>query len=250
MAESTLSLKFLDFKKEVGGFLGFQRTEADWSTVDAALVDDFVHAGVRQVYAARDWSFLRPTTTLSTVAGDKDYDLADDFAHLCGDITFDPGEGIYPALTIRSESFIRRAWQNNSSTARPVYAATRPKTHDGTDGQRQELILYPIPDAVYVLNIPTRILPAKLTTAAPYPYGGSVHSELFTESCLSIAEARANDASQIHREAYSRCLDRSWEIDKQVGTPDYIRGAGSMSDLSFLHDRNVVQHEGTTYLVS
>ena len=62
MAESTLSLIYADFVREVERYLRIATgTETTW-------VDDLLRTGCRKVYAAHDWKYLRVTTTLSTVA--------------------------------------------------------------------------------------------------------------------------------------------------------------------------------------
>jgi len=246
MAESTASLDFSDFKKEVAGYLRISRTESDWSTKHAALVADYVHSGIRKVYAAHDWSFLSPVTTQVTEADDKDYDLSDDFAYLMGPLSFGAGEGSYSPLTIVSDAVIRDMWQRNDTTARPKYAAVRPATSDGTDGQRFELILYPIPDAEYTLYFRQRIHPIKLTDAAPYPLGGSMHSETFLESCLAVAEQRADDESRLHRDAYDRCLQESIQLDKRITAPDFIGGGARFFDRAGT-DRDLITYEDTLY---
>ncbi len=81
MAESSLSLGWLDFKSEVGFHLGYGRTIASFSTAQEAEVELIVHAGIRRVYFPQafpgiepgyEWSWLRPTTTLNLGAAGTD----------------------------------------------------------------------------------------------------------------------------------------------------------------------------------
>ncbi len=84
MVESTLSLAWDDFKSEVGFFLGYGRTIADWAAQGAAIepeVELIVHAGVRRVYfppgvpgvrSGYEWSWMRPTTTINLGASGSD----------------------------------------------------------------------------------------------------------------------------------------------------------------------------------
>lgn len=77
MAESSLSLGWPELKSEVGQFLGYGRTVANWDpgggSDQATLVEAIVQSGIRRVYFPRavegvepgyEWSFLRPSSTL------------------------------------------------------------------------------------------------------------------------------------------------------------------------------------------
>lgn len=87
MAESTLSLAWDDFKREVGYFLGYGRTIANFSASQVAEVELIVQAGVRRVYfppaipgiqPGYEWSWLRPTTTLNLGASGTDGTVSGD----------------------------------------------------------------------------------------------------------------------------------------------------------------------------
>lgn len=79
MAESALSIGYPELRKAVGYFLGYGQSVSDWSsdTDKSAHVEDAVQSGVRNVYYTAgtdrsvigyEWSWLRPTTTLSIYA--------------------------------------------------------------------------------------------------------------------------------------------------------------------------------------
>lgn len=77
MAESTLTQGWLEVQAEVGFFLGYGRTLANWSTDQDAEVAVCVQAGVRRVYFppnsnGYEWSFLRPPGTLYLGASGTD----------------------------------------------------------------------------------------------------------------------------------------------------------------------------------
>lgn len=72
MAESSLSLSWVELKEKVGWFLNYGRS--GWNTAQEAEIDDIVQSGVRRVYyppavergdVGHEWSWLRPSTTLS-----------------------------------------------------------------------------------------------------------------------------------------------------------------------------------------
>ena len=76
MAESTLNSNYHDLRREVGGYLGFGRVPSDFAPADAELVESIIKSGTRQLYfpppimggIPHQWTFLRPTTTLTTTA--------------------------------------------------------------------------------------------------------------------------------------------------------------------------------------
>lgn len=77
MAEPTLSLSYSDLQAEVGEYLGYGRTPGKWSDEQTAQVAACIASGLRQFYfpkpignqpIAHEWSFLKPTTTLTTSA--------------------------------------------------------------------------------------------------------------------------------------------------------------------------------------
>ena len=100
MAEPTLSLKYGDLLAEVGFFLGFGRGSAlgdvAWTTRQQTTLDYIVASGLRQFYyppplpgsqSSYDWSFLKPTATLTLSAGSSTVTLPDDYGGLDGKVT-------------------------------------------------------------------------------------------------------------------------------------------------------------------
>lgn len=76
---SVLTITYDDLRREIGRFLGYGRDPSEWagSSDEAIDVDDILKAGIRRVITpsplpgekyAHEWSFLRPTTTLTTTA--------------------------------------------------------------------------------------------------------------------------------------------------------------------------------------
>lgn len=219
--EPSLYMRHADLMNEVSDQQGYGTNYLNLSAGDLAKVQRFVNAGLRTFYMSYDWSFLKPVTTIDTVADDKDYDMPLDFASLEGDITFDAGEGRYQPLPLVSEWKIREQWQYDDATGRPRMAAVRPKSHTGAVSQRQELLLYPIPDDAYTLHYRYRVLPNSLTDENSYPYGTEMHSETIKEACLAAAERDGDDESAVHAQAYDRLLRISMQID-QRNAPEYL----------------------------
>ena len=229
MAESTLSFSFSDLKSEVGYFLGYGSDSAEWSTSEETEIEKYVQSGIRQFYyppaiegvdTGYRWSWLTPVTTLTTVADDSDYDLPDDFGQIAGSITFAADSG-YAPITVINEGLLRAMQADSDLTGHPRYAAIRFKTSDGSDGQRQEILFYPTPDAAYTLTYKYEAYNGKLTDANPYPLGGMACSELALESCLSVAEQRSEDKKGVHWDSFVRLLVSAIARDKKNGAKYY-----------------------------
>jgi hypothetical protein len=216
MAESTLSLGYPELIAEIGYALGYGATSASWDTGQAAIVERVLQAGYRQFLfppalpedqgVAHRWSFLFTPLTITTAAADYDYDLADEYAGMEGELTYNPGEGFRP-VKIVGEQRIRelRANESTAVTGTPQLAAIRPKTSTGSAGQRFEVLFWPVPDGIYHLTGKEHVLVGKLTTTLPYPLGGMAHAETVKRSCVAEAEMVTERA---HGPAWAAFIDR------------------------------------------
>jgi hypothetical protein len=231
MSESTLSLSFTNLKTEVGFFLGYGRS--GWTADQTSEIESLVQAGVRRVYypigtgpnAGYEWSWLRPTVTLEIVAGDGDYDLPDNFGRLIGNLHYAPGI-IQAEIKIISLESILELRSRLDESSPPWFAAVRPKTQAKSVGQRWEILFYPKPDANYTLYCNFEAYSGILSTDYPYPLGGMELSELYVESCLAVAEQRANDESGLHGQVYQALLIDAIARDRKRGA----RFFGPMGD--------------------
>jgi hypothetical protein len=233
MAESTLSISLSDLQTEVGRFLGYDVDPAQWSDAVAGEVDRVIQSGIRQFYyppavegvdPGYEWSFLKPVAELTTADGDVAQDMPDNFGRIVGDLHFDAS--VYAqSITIISEHRILALLQQNDDEGRPRHAALRFKESDGTNGQRQEIVWWPTPDAAYTLTYRYEAFAGKLTESNAYPLGGMRYAELIIESCLAVAEQRANDERGLHWEAFTRLLVTAVAQDRKNGA----RYFGAMS---------------------
>ena len=197
MAESGLSVSYVEIRRAIGRFLGYGASPSGWTADQTAEVDDHIKAGLRRFYGAHQWSFLRPQHTIATVAAQAEYQLPDNFAAILGSPTGAAGEGhpwqveLVPALAMRRMRLTARS-------GRPFAAAVSPLVSDGQTGQRKVLTLYPTPDAAYDLLFDMQIIPETLTSSVPYPLGGEQYAEAILETCLAAAESTMDDAQRVH----------------------------------------------------
>ncbi len=239
MAESSLSLGFADYRKRIGTHLGYGPTSGNWTTAQSDEITDILNSGVRQFYypppiqglAYHEWTFLKPTDTVPTVADTANYTMEDDFGGIDGSLTFATADNGWKEIEIIGEGRIRVLQQNNPvSTGRPQYACIRPVATDGASGQRWQMTLWPTPDAVYTLTLVKDVLPSALSALNPYPYGGMAHSETILESCLAIAEQRYDDEEGIHARLFTKQLAASIERDRRANAIEFFGYNGDRSD--------------------
>lgn len=226
MAESSLSQGYPDIARRVAKYLGYPSSSASWSSEETEDINDALDSGLRCFYFPEEvggirshtWSFLRPTTTLATVAGTGDYNLPDDFGNIYGNLTFAAADqGVVP-VQIVGEGEIRRLRQGNTQVEQfPTKAAVRPKVAGaGVAGQRWEILLWPTPDAVYTLSYQYDVLPNYIRTGTPYPWGGAAHAETILMSCLAAAELHNNDVDGPMRARFLARLVASIKKDRKL----------------------------------
>jgi hypothetical protein len=239
MPESTLSITYSELLVIVGTFLGYDADPTTWDSLQMTEVDSYIQSGIRQFYyppsmqgidAGYEWSFLSPTATIDTVADTAAQDLPDDLARVMGDF-FYSDELHKNSIVQVSEAQLLANLQRSTDTNYPKIATVRHKTSDGSDGQRLEVAWYPIPNSAYTLTYRYEAYQGKLVAGTnEYPLGGMKYSELITESCLSIAEQRANDEEGLHTGLFFRLLKTGIEQDRKQGARYYgAMGQGAES---------------------
>jgi hypothetical protein len=230
MAESTLSITYEDLQSEVGEFLHYGQDTSSWSADETKRVDRLIQAGIRQFYfppqiegveLGYQWSFMRPSTTIDTVASQQAYAMPDDFSAIVGDLTYET-DVWYHGVTGVSQGRIQELNEYSDDEDKPRHYTTRFKTSTGASGQRQEMLLWPIPDAVYTLTYRYEAYSGKIDAENfPYPLGGMKYGECIIESCLAIAERRGNDEAGIHEAQFIRLLANAVALDRRNSATRY-----------------------------
>lgn len=235
--ESTLGLTFDDIRQRIADNGGYGMDSADWDTDQTARINTCLKGGLRRFYhspiipkigRAHQWSFLRPTTTMATVADQEDYDLPVWFGGMDGPFVYD-NQSLYQVIKICGEGQIRELRSGTSTTGVPMLAAIRPKASVGATSQRQEVLFWPTPDAAYTLSYRYVAAPDSIEADHPYPLGGEKHAETIIASCLSWWEENYDDAPGVHTARYQQLLNTSFSLDAQSTEPDYYGIQGNDS---------------------
>ena len=176
------------------------------------------------------------------------YDLPDDFGGLRGSVSFYDGDGYIP-LRLTNESNLRMLRsQNDTRKGVPEYAAITNKTvaSNTTTGQRFQLMVWPIPDAVYSLRHNYSVLTDTVLSdsggdevvdddpvpAATIPVGGALHGDTIIASCLTVAEQLIDEFNNPGKmqARYIERLAASVSLDRRSNLPDYFGYNGDNSD--------------------
>ena len=256
MAESGLSLGYADFCSEVGFYLGYGRTSGNWSATQTTEIDNYVQSGIRRVYfppaiqglppdmLGYEWSWLRPTTTLTTVDATGDYDLPDDLGRIVSMFYYPAAEYKSPIQQV-SIGRLLALRSGCDLSGYPYYFATRFVAEDRTTGSRQEVLFYPEPDDAWVLSYEYEAYSGPLSDSYPYPLGGMKMSETILESCLAVAESRRDETPGIHFQTFQALLIDAIQRDKKQGAKNF----GQMGDTT--EEGTVFRrgYTGTTYSI-
>ena len=134
------------------------------------------------------------------------------------------------------------------SSGMPRLAAFVPvKDTFGVRGQRMRLMVAPVPDAAYDLTFAADADAGRLDAETrPFPLGGSRFAELVAESCLAVAEQRANDEEGLHTRNFQRQLVAAVAKDRKTGASVYGPMSGARPACC-LPDHFPVTYKGDTW---
>lgn len=235
MAESTLSTTFTILKTEVAAFLGYGVTSGSWTAAQLAEIERYMQAGVRRFYyppavdgveEGYQWSFMFPATTIATAASDAAQDLPDTLGRVLGPFYYSSSQH-RPSIPQVSEDEYQALISRSTDEGPPQVARVRHKEQVVGAGQRLEVAWWPIPDAIYTLTYTYEAYSGVLSVANPYPLGGMRYAELLTESCLAVAEQRANDERGIHTLEFERLLKAAVQHDRKLSAKNFGEMAAS-----------------------
>lgn len=221
----TLSVSYNDLMSAVADFLGRPLSLMD--ETERQKVDSFVQSGVRNFYyppkmegvdVGYEWTFRRMRGNVSTQSGISSYVLPDGMGHVLGQITY---EGmVEPGIPVIPYGELVRM-QSTDKSGKPRFAAVISRRDFSTKGQRKEMHFFPVPDAEYSFVFECDTDDGKLSDERPYPLGGPEYAELITESCLAVAEQRANDEAGLHTDNFNRLLVSAISRDRKSSPQNY-----------------------------
>lgn len=162
------------------------------------------------------WSFLRRLETFATVSTQRNYYLPTDFGGVMTELAYSAGSNKL-VVARKTEDEIRGLYGSADASGAPDYFAVRTVQPGEGQSSRYEMLLYPVPNAVYTLSYRYAIEPDPLSASNIYHLGGAVHSETVLESCLAAAEKTIDDEGNgLHQQRFQQCLASSVKIDMEM----------------------------------
>ena len=215
-----LQIDFFYLQRQVGKYMDYGYNAAIWDDEQEQAVQEMIDEGIRQYYFppplppqyaigmrdVHEWSFMRPTWELHSVADQRRYPLPEDFERPISDLCFTETQNdFYAPIKWTSASRLFKLEFQDNFTTYPQFAAIEPVRSDGDGPQLLQLVLHPTPDSSYELTCQYQAQARRVTAEHPYPLGGQVHGPGILASCLAIAELRKMGADG---PMYTKFLER------------------------------------------
>jgi hypothetical protein len=227
-----MPMTLAELRTEVGHFLGYGGNSANWDSSQTADVTRCVEMGLRQFYSARAWNFLRLIAEIPTVVNTQVYTFPSTVSSLVGDIAY-PLEGRSRSIRIVGNIQWKELTNHDPErTGPPSLGTVRQLAVSGATPQAQALVIWPKPDAVYMMEYQFLVAPNKLAANNDVPYGADVHSLTILQSMLAYAERRLGDSQNVQSAAYERALMDSIRMDAETRRPNWFGYNGDRSEQS------------------
>lgn len=230
----------------------------EWDAAEEARVLLAVESGLRDFYSpmlvlgsldAWEWSFLKPTERLYTVANQQTIDLPPGFCAFDGPIHYPPSASVLgPEIAIVAEHIIHNKNTPGLVASSPRMGALRVKNPDD-GGTRYELLLWPTPDAEYELICKYKANPELLRSDEDVPLGGQEHAQTILESCQAAAEVMLGKEG-VHAKRFQERLAASVRRDMQNSAPDTLGVGRDTSDFAmdpYGHNNHGCSYNLVTY---
>lgn len=196
MDETTLQIAFEELRQEVGSYLGYGRGEAGgeriWTESQRKRIMALLKEGQSSFYyGGENWSFLRPTVTLTLADDANAIALPADFGGPEGPISFSPTSGSgWTTLELGSAAAVIKAEMDSPDVAGPPLRACLEairgvsKIHGG----RMQIHVFPTADQDYSARLQYYLNPLAVSGERPFGYAGVQHHHTILQACKAAAE--------------------------------------------------------------
>jgi len=245
---ATLALTFSDLYDRVSKFLGTYGSSGPSGT-NLTEAKYIVNDAYAKFVSAREWTFLKPSLELTTMANQHIYELPEDFSSMLTNFQYDSDKG-FPDIEELGIDKIQSLRSTNTWSRYPDVYALRPQKHDNAVGQRWEVVFYPTPDTTYTLHYRCRLFAPKLENDVDIPIGGVEHAQLIRQMAIAEAELskdktmgpQAAEASRMLGVAITEDSTRSphslgYNGNGQTSNPwEVARGSYRINNVTFTTD--------------
>ena len=184
--------------------MGLSFNHAEWDDEQHEIIREIIDEGTRNAYfppplpppysmsagGVHEWTFMRPTWEVTTVADQRRYSLPADFERPIGQLSFKDEDNAYLPVKFVPSSRLRNLENRLDFTAQPEFAAIEPAESTGQSPQEMILVLHPTPDAAYPMVLQYQAQARRLSEDSPYALGGQTFGPVILASCLAMAELR------------------------------------------------------------
>lgn len=221
----TLAISYDELMVAVADFLG--RPLSVMTDDEKAKVDSFIQSGIRNFYyppkmegvdESFEWSFLKQKGGIALAPGTASYVLPDGFGRILGQITW--ADRVRTSIPVIPYGELMK-FSASGEKGTPRFASVISRRDFGSKGQRKEIFFYPVPDEAGEVTFVCDADDGRIGEERPYPLGGAMFSEVILESCLAVAEQRANDEAGLHTSNFNRLLVSAIERDRKSGAQNY-----------------------------
>lgn len=218
-------------------------------TITITGVGDRVITGYTSTTVITVSSAVTAVAATFAIASGNSFRLPDNFASLIGDITYSENNVVWTTLQQTSEFKIREFLQANDFTGYPYQYALRPVVATETTGERWEVLVYPRPDAEYVLLYNAVIAPNMPASDAEYPLGGMNFSKAVLQACLAHSEWERIQDNGPARQLYEKTLQQAIVLDGINGAPANLGRMGPRGSVSYGRTRATMRSPYRTQIL-
>lgn len=129
----------------------------------------------------------------------QNMDLPDSFGAIEGGLTYQGNAGKHTIEVIGVQALLELRQRQSVPVSWPRWAAIQPLDATATAGQRFEILLYPTPDAAYILTYQYLYQVEPITATNDIPLGGMMHGRTILASIMAEAERKLEPAVQSFR---------------------------------------------------